>query len=160
MSQWDGLPEAPPPMDMLGKLGKKAQMKVIDAVTSAQKPRTDEQLRAIHDAKAAMVVEVVNDPEFDPDARVAEIEGRLVEHLEALDGLLGELASWRGALKWSQNVVQPYRPVPASSRGPAVQFLRRDEIVSAASLVAALREALGVTAVAPVHVDRYGRAAA
>ena len=177
MSQWDGQPENPPTM-LLGKRGRKAWNKVIETVVAAQKPPTDNQMRAINEARAAMVVEVVQDPEFRPAERVAEIEGQLVEHLRALDGLVGDLAAWKGAQVWTEDARMPYRPAPAVSRGPAAQALRRSDAVSAANLVSALFEVLNVTPIVdggvqqvaehatnphkatPQQFGRYARAAA
>jgi hypothetical protein len=159
MSQWDGMPETPPPASMLGKQGRKAMEKVRDAVVAAQKPPTEDQLRVITDARQAMVVEIINDPEFDPGQRVAELEGELLEHVAAVERLVVELGAQKGALRWTQNILMGYRPVPFMANGPATQRLRRGDGGSAVELIAALREALGMAEVAPL-ADRWGRVAA
>ena len=146
MSQWDGLPEAPPPAGMLGSKGRKGWERVVEAVVAAEKPPTEDQQRAITSARQAMVDAVLTDPEFDPATRVAELEGEIVSHVRALDELLPQLGAWKGAQRWTENVTMPFRAVALmGSRGPAVQNLRRAETVSAVELVSALMEVLAIT---------------
>jgi hypothetical protein len=153
MSQWDGMPENPPPVSMMGKRGRKAQEKVRDAVIAMGRPPTDDQVRAITELRQAVVTEVHSDEEFAPGQRIADLEGELLEHVNAIEALLVDLGAQRGALRWSQDVRVGYRPVPVSSNGPSAQLIQRPTgTVTSAQIIAVLREALGVRESAPVMV--------
>ena len=146
MSQWDGLPETPPPVSMLGPKGCKAQETVRDLVIAMSKPATNDQARAISEARQSAVTQIMADEVFDPASRVAELEAELADHSDAIDRLLADLGAQRGAQRWAENVVVGYRPAPTSADGQLSQRLRsRQGPIAASELIAVLREAVGVS---------------
>ncbi len=145
MSQWDGLPEGPPPADLLGKRLQKAKLKIRDAVVAMDKPPTEDQIRRVTAARQELLGQVFEDPDFTPELRVTELEGEVSFHVQALERLIGELSAQRGAQTWKQNALVPFRPERAVSAGPMAQRLRRENgPIDAAQLLLTLREALGL----------------